>query len=72
MEINIFEIVMTALSSILIYLIKDATNSIKELNTNVAVILERVQKHDLEIDRLREKTDNTHNALIEIKANIGR
>jgi hypothetical protein len=72
MEVNLFEIVITTLSSILIYLIKDATNSMKELNTNVAVILERVQKHDLEIDRLREKTDKTHNDLIEIKAKVER
>jgi FtsZ-binding cell division protein ZapB len=50
--------------------IKEAVQSIKDLNQKVAVIIERTETHSHEIQILREKQDNLQSDVAHIKAHI--
>lgn len=50
--------------------IKDAVTSIRELNSKVAVIIERTETHAFEIDRLRTHQESIVEDLAHIKATI--
>lgn len=71
------EMLYTALGAILLVMLNDMRESIKEasksverLNRNVAVILERVEKHDEEIAEHKEKLNDLSNHVQEIKQRI--
>jgi sarcosine oxidase gamma subunit len=51
--------------------IREAVNSVKELNSKVAVIIERTETHAFEIDRLRSHQESMVEDLAVIKAVIG-
>lgn len=50
--------------------IKEASKSVEKLNRNVAVILERVEKHDEEIAEHKQKLNDLSNHVQEIKQRI--
>jgi FtsZ-binding cell division protein ZapB len=50
--------------------VKEAVGSVKELNTKIAVVIERTETHSHEIVILREKQDNLQNDVAQIKAHI--
>jgi len=50
--------------------IQEAVSSIKDLNSKVAVIIERTETHGHEIQILREKHDNIASDVAHIKAHM--
>lgn len=50
--------------------IKEAVSAIKDLNSKVAVIIERTETHGHEIQILREKHDNIASDVAHIKAHM--
>lgn len=50
--------------------IREAVSSIKDLNSKVAVIIERTETHGHEIQILREKHDNIASDVAHIKAHM--
>ena len=50
--------------------IEEITQSVKDLNNKVAVIIERTETHGHEIQILREKHDNIASDVAHIKAHI--
>lgn len=50
--------------------IEEITNSVKDLNNKMAVIIERTETHGHEIQILREKQDNLQSDVAHIKAHI--
>ena len=51
--------------------IKEVTVSVKDLNSKVAVIVERTETHGHEIQVLRDKQDNLRSDVAHIKAHLG-
>jgi uncharacterized protein YoxC len=49
---------------------EEITESVKDLNKKVAVIIERTETHGQEIQILREKHDSISNDVAQIKAHI--
>lgn len=50
--------------------IKEASKSVEKLNTNVAIILERVEKHDEEIAEHKTQLQELNNHVQDIKQRI--
>jgi hypothetical protein len=50
--------------------IREAVDSIKDLNSKVAVVIERTETHGHEIQILREKHDNMASDVAHIKAHM--
>lgn len=50
--------------------LKEAVQNIKELNSSMAVIIQRTETHAFEIEILRNKQDNLVNDIAMLKATI--
>lgn len=73
------EIILTALGILFMFILNDMKESLKEasksverLNRNVAVILERIEKHDEEINEIKIKQQELNTHVQDIKEQIRR
>jgi hypothetical protein len=50
---------MTGIAGFGTYELKDISNNLQALNVKMAVVVERVAKHDMDIQRINDKLDKT-------------